>query len=48
MPIGLLFWVLYVLAVILSVYWYGFVPGLVIFILIFLLGWKTFGFVVQG
>ncbi len=53
MPIGILFWVIYVVAVIV----YGILnwplnrasgSGLVLFILIFLLGWRAFGFVVQN
>lgn len=58
MSIGLLFWVLYIVGLVFSGYW-GFSrpgpervgwfggPGLVL-VLIFLLGWKVFGFPIQG
>jgi hypothetical protein len=56
-PIGILFWVLMVLWFLFGMYWNG-VPSqanagiwggnLLLFILLFLLGWKAFGFVIQG
>jgi hypothetical protein len=58
MPIGILFWVIWVLAFILSLYWgrgdissgnYNGIGGSLIFlVLTFLLAWKVFGFVVSG
>lgn len=58
MPIGLLFWFLMILWFLLGLYWhraefsagnYGIFGGnLLLFILLFLLGWRVFGFVVQG
>jgi len=58
MPMGLLFWLLMVLWCIFGLYWnwpaagapqrVGVVGGnLLLFILLFLLGWRVFGFVVQ-
>lgn len=52
MPKGILFWVLMVLWFFVGAYWYyayhfGGVPDLLLFVLLFLLGWKVFGFVVQ-
>ncbi len=53
MDIGLLFWIVYIIAVLV----YGVLnwpftratgASLVIFILIFLLGWRAFGFVVHN
>ncbi len=58
MSIGLLFWLLVVLWFVFGLYWnsgdiragnFGVFGGnLLLFILIFLLGWKTFGFIIQG
>ena len=58
MPIGLLFWIIFLLWFILGFYWhrgtltdgnYGFLGGhILVFILLFLLGWRVFGFVIQG
>lgn len=58
MPIGTIFWVLMILWAVFGVYTgrtafaaenYGFLGGsLLLFILLFLLGWKCFGFVVQN
>lgn len=57
MTIGLLFWILMVLTVILNLYWEWpadrahagpFGGRLLLFILLFLLGWQVFGFVVKG
>ena len=54
MSIGLLFWIIFVIWVLFGVYWgrediksgnYG---GLVLVVLLFLLGWGTFGFIVRG
>lgn len=58
MSIGLLFWLLMVLWLVFG-FWayapdirtgrYGIVGGnLLLFILLFLLGWKAFGFIIQG
>jgi hypothetical protein len=57
MPIGILFWVLMVIWLLFGLYWhrgdlrggsYGVVGGnLMLFVLLFLLGWKTFGFILQ-
>lgn len=59
MTIGFLFWLIYVLAIVLAIIlnrplsnepraWYPLGGHLVIFILIFLLGWQVFGFVIKG
>jgi hypothetical protein len=58
MPIGILFWVLMVIWFIFGLYWnrgdvttgnYGPIgSNLLLFVLLFLLGWGVFGFVVQG
>ena len=60
MPIGLIFWVLMLLWIIARVFtWRGPVGGvygsyvligsdLMVLILLFLLGWHSFGFIVQG
>jgi hypothetical protein len=58
MPIGLLFWMLMILWLLFGLYWhsdelrggkYGIVGGnLLLFVLLFLLGWRVFGFVIQG
>ena len=58
MPIGVLFWVLMVLWFLFGLYlnwpktgeppWAFFGGNLLLFILLFLLGWKVFGFVIQG
>jgi hypothetical protein len=58
MTIGMLFWILMVIWFIFGLYWnradlaagsYGVFGGnLLLFILLFLLGWKVFGFVIQG
>lgn len=57
MSIGLLFWVIMVIWIIswLATNWGGqswpwaiHASSLLFFILLFLLGWKTFGFIVQG
>ncbi len=60
MPLGVLFWLLMVLWLLFGLYWHwpaaadgprGFAPlggNLLLFILLFLLGWAVFGFVVQG
>ena len=56
--IGLLFWLLMVLWLVFGLYWnssdlkvgnFGVLGGnLLLFILLFLLGWKSFGFIIQG
>lgn len=57
MPIGYIFWGLMILWLVFGLYWnrgefktgnYGaFGSNLLLFVLLFLLGWKVFGFVVQ-
>jgi hypothetical protein len=57
MSLGLAFWLLYILCFVFS-FWAGgyyatgtyrpFGPYLAVFILIFLLGWRLFGFVIQN
>lgn len=57
MPVGMLFWLLMILWFLFGLYWnrgdlqggnYGIVGGnLMLFVLLFLLGWKVFGFVLQ-
>jgi hypothetical protein len=56
MPKGLAFWLIMLLWILFSLFWnraelrsgnYGFFGGnLMLFILLFLLGWATFGFIV--
>ena len=60
MPIGIIFWVLMIFWIVCGFgYWRGiggpaYTPGLLggfglfLFILLFLLGWHSFGFIVQG
>lgn len=58
MSIGLIFWILMLLWLVLGLYWNrtdlaggNFAPfggNLLFFILLFLLGWRVFGFIVQG
>ncbi len=58
MTIGFVFWLLMILWLLCGVYWnrgdirggnYGILGGnLMLFILLFLLGWKAFGFIIQG
>lgn len=58
MTIGFLFWLLMILWFLFGLYWnrtafaggdYSVFGGnLLLFILLFLLGWKVFGFVIQG
>jgi hypothetical protein len=59
MSIGFLFWLLMILWLLFGLYWhwpvepgragFGVLGGnLLLFILLFLLGWKVFGFVIQG
>jgi hypothetical protein len=57
MPMGFLYWMLMILWFLFGLYWnrsdigsgnYGFAGGhLLLFILLFLIGWKLFGFVIQ-
>ena len=57
MPIGILFWMLMILWFLFGLYWnrgdvaggnYGIVGGnLLLFVVLFLLGWLVFGFVLQ-
>lgn len=58
MPLGILFWVIYVVSVLLGV-WANYVPGqpfgfrsfsgyLVLWVLVGMLGWHVFGPVVRG
>lgn len=56
MPIGYLFWAIFLIIIILRVlewrsgpgWQYGWASVAVILILIFLLGWAEFGFILQG
>lgn len=59
MPIGILFWVLMVIWFVFGLWvnwpppgntngWRPVAGNLFLFVLLFLLGWKVFGFVVQG
>ncbi len=60
MTIGFLFWLLMILWFLFGLYWnwpaggpnqsnFGHLGGnLLLFILLFLLGWRVFGFVIQG
>lgn len=58
MPIGLIFWVLMLLWLVLGIFnnraefvagnYAGFGGTLLQFILFFLLGWRAFGFMIQG
>jgi hypothetical protein len=58
MTLGFLFWLIFVLAVVLGLYTnrgafasgaYGILGGsLVVLILLFILGWRVFGFVIQN
>ena len=57
MPIGLLFWVLFIIWLIFGGVWwrqgptwqYGWSGGFIlVMVLIFLLGWNDFGFILQG
>jgi len=58
MTLGFVFWLLMILWLLFGLYWnrndirggnYGILGGnLMLFVLLFLLGWKTFGFVIQG
>jgi hypothetical protein len=59
MTIGFLFWLLMILWLVFGLWWNwtpappndrrGFVGNvLLLFVLLFLLGWKVFGFVIQG
>lgn len=58
MTIGFLFWLLMILWLLFGFYWHRadfqsgnfgvFGGNLLLFVLLFLLGWKAFGFVIQG
>ena len=59
MPLGIAFWVIFLLWVLFGFWWYwptepgprGFGPlgaNLLLVILVFILGWATFGFILQG
>lgn len=58
MTIGFLFWLIMILWLLFGIYWNGndfragnygvFGGNLMLFILLFLLDWKVFGFVIQG
>ena len=58
MPIGYVFWLFFILWFVFGMWWHwpatnersAFIPlggNLLLFILIFLLGWQTFGFIVK-
>lgn len=56
MPIGYIFWAIFLVIIILSLigytqgpaWQYGWTNNIVLLILIFLLGWAEFGFILQG
>ncbi len=57
MPLSFVFWLVFILCFCFSFWsggyyrtgeYRGFGPWLAIFLLIFLLGWRVFGFVIQG
>jgi hypothetical protein len=58
MPLGFLFWLLMVLWLLFGVFWSHwpmsqenyrpFGGSLLLFVLLFIIGWKLFGFVIQG
>ncbi len=57
MPLSFVFWLIYLLALIFSIWgYYPFTPtnyrpfggSILLFILVGLLGWKVFGFMIQG
>ena len=58
MSIGFIFWLLMILWLVFGCYWHrgeiqggnvGILGGnLLLFVLLFLLGWRVFGFVIQG
>lgn len=58
MTLGTIFWMLVILWFLFGLYWqrtdlqtgnFGIMGGnLLLFILLFLLGWKVFGFIIQG
>jgi hypothetical protein len=56
MPIGYVFWAIFLVIIILSLvgyrsgpgWQYGWANDIVVLVLIFLLGWHDFGFILQG
>ncbi len=50
MPIGFIFWLIMIIGLILCLIGYGpvWAVPLVLFVLLALLGWKVFGFPIQG
>ena len=55
MPIGYIFWAIFLVIIILNIvgwrspgWQYGWTSDIVILILLFLLGWAEFGFILQG
>ena len=55
MPIGYIFWAIFLVIIILNLmgrfnpgWQYGWASEIVILILLFLLGWAEFGFILQG
>ncbi len=50
MPIGFIFWLIMIIGLILALIGYGpvWAVPLVLFVLLALLGWRAFGFPVQG
>ena len=56
MPIGLLFWMIFIILIIFGGVWwrngsgwaYGWANNFIVFVLLFLLGWHNFGFILQG
>ena len=48
MPLAVIFWVLFLLYAVLGLWLHHAAAGLVLLSLLFVLGWKAFGFIVQG
>lgn len=58
MSIGLVFWIVFLISVLLGFYshrgsvttgdWAPFGGGLLLFVLLFLLGWSQYGFIIKG
>ncbi len=53
MTIGLVFWIIFLICIIFNVWrvypdWKQGGGSLIVYVLIFLLGWRVFGFIIQG